>query len=156
MLIMGALTCTESTGNACSVTSTAATVVFATAKAALATFTVTVNTIRNPQSEYVSSAFSFTTYYMETALLAWPINQDTTTVTVLPNEYGDLTGVSLLRSDSSTIQTATNIDFKATNLNPVPANSIVTFVLSQKMFVAPVAGISAATVTIYALSSAGV
>lgn len=75
-------------------------------------------------------------------------------MTVLPNQYGDLSGVTLVRDNSSTITTSTYVDFSSTSLNPIPLNSIVTLTLAFDLFNLPAAGISG--VTIFALSGSTV
>jgi len=85
MAITSGSTCTTTlTGPICATSGSTVTVTFSTAQA-VATFSVTVNTLRNPQSQYVSSAFSFTTIYVESSTVSWSIDQDTTSITVLPN-----------------------------------------------------------------------
>lgn len=82
--------------------------------------------MRNPQNEYVSSAFTITSYYVENSTASWSINQDTS-ITLLPNEYGDMYSYSVTRVNSSNIQQYTEIDFVATSLNPIPLNSVAKF-----------------------------
>jgi hypothetical protein len=53
---------------------------------------------------------------------------------VLPNEYGDLYDVEVLRIDSSLIESPTVVQVKAYTLNPVPLSSEYTFWISKQMF----------------------
>lgn len=114
-------------------TTSTATFEFSSGVVASSTTALSMTNVRNPQSEYVSSVWTITSYYVENSTASWSINQDTS-ITVLPNEYGDMTSVLLTRKNSSNIQVYTDVDFTATSLNPIPLNSVVKFTLSLKQF----------------------
>lgn len=84
-----------------------------------------INGVKNPTVGLISSPLTFESTVTESGT-TYDIDEDLTTVTILPTTYGTLTNTSVTRVNSSLINTETELDIQATSANPILANSIVT------------------------------
>lgn len=134
MSIAGTATCastsTEGT-HACTLTviSREIRIVASTAINSAITITVT-NGIRNPRVEVNSGPMVVASWKVDGAN-KYGIDQDSTSLSVTPNEYGDLTAVKMERLDSPKIDIATQVRIQATSLNQIPPNSLFIFEISK-------------------------
>ncbi len=108
-----------------------------------AEFTVVAPTVRNPQSTATSSPLTISSVYVYADSNEYDADKSTS-VTVTPTDYGDITSPVLSRSEN-TITLPTNINFKATALNEIPTGSIIKFLLTMDMFDLPGAGMAGIT-----------
>ena len=103
-MIFKASSSCSATGANCviNITASTATFTFSAGLANTSSISLTLVSVRNPQSEYVSSSWSILSYYVENTTTKWSINEDTS-ITVLPNEYGDMITPTFVRVNSSNI-----------------------------------------------------